>query len=49
MNTLVVYRGGERADAARGCCDTRSVMWNAIRRQLAQEDLVRRPVPVVSP
>jgi hypothetical protein len=65
VNTLVVYRAGERADAAlaelardgerrltvvalapqekaaRGCCDTRSVMWNAVRRQLAREDLAR--------
>jgi hypothetical protein len=65
VNTLVVYRASERADAAlaelardagrrltvvalapqenaaRGCCDTRSVMWNGIHRQLAQEDLAR--------
>ena len=67
-HTLVVYRAGERADAAlaelaratretegrltvvalapqepvaRGCCDTRSVLWNAVRRELAQEDLAR--------
>jgi hypothetical protein len=67
-HTLVVYRAGERADAAlrglaelvrerggrltvvalaveepasRGCCDTRSVLWNRIARELAQEQLAK--------
>jgi hypothetical protein len=67
-HTLVVYRAGERADAAlrglaelarerggrltvvalaveepasRGCCDTRSVLWNRIARELAGEQLAQ--------
>ena len=67
-HTLVLYRSGERADAAlrsvcerardgasrvtvvalarqeaapNGCCDTRSVLWNEVCRELANEDLSR--------
>jgi hypothetical protein len=73
VNSLVVYRAGERADAAlselaraaretggrltvvalapqeavgRGCCDTRSVLWNSVCRERAREDLARARLAV---
>ena len=30
----------------RGCCDTRSVLWNGIQRDLAEEDLTRARMAV---
>ena len=38
---LTVVALAPQEEIRRGCCDTRSVMWNAVRRELALEDLAR--------
>jgi alkanesulfonate monooxygenase SsuD/methylene tetrahydromethanopterin reductase-like flavin-dependent oxidoreductase (luciferase family) len=32
--------------AGRGCCDTRSVLWNRVKREMAGEDLTRARLAV---
>ena len=33
-------------DASRGCCDTRSVLWNQVCNDMAHEDLTRAAMAV---
>jgi hypothetical protein len=38
---VTVLRLVAQEPESRGCCDTRSVLWNGISRELAREDLAR--------
>ena len=38
---VTVLRLVAQEPESRGCCDTRSVLWNGISRELAREDLTR--------
>lgn len=40
-NRVTVMKLVEQESPQRGCCDTRSVLWNEISRELGREDLAR--------
>jgi hypothetical protein len=43
---LTVLSLAAEEPAGRGCCDTRSVLWNGIERELAEKDLARARIAV---
>jgi hypothetical protein len=43
---LTVVALATEEEVARGCCDTRSVLWNRVCRELAREDLAQARIAV---